>query len=117
MFTTNSLCQIICPIHEWLLCFKFFKSFIKNVKFLGSGQKYLKPQMKSPESILLIVVSVLGSMLYMRERGTESYCDKLMFTCAKCNNSEISDAIGVYKNTFSFNNITNTIMLKDKMEI
>jgi hypothetical protein len=26
MFTTNSLCLIVCPIHEWHLLFKIFKS-------------------------------------------------------------------------------------------
>jgi hypothetical protein len=28
MFTANSLCLIICPIHEWRLFFKIFKSNI-----------------------------------------------------------------------------------------
>jgi len=49
--------------------------------------------------------------------GGESYCDTLMFTYAKCDNSEITGVIGVYKNTFSFSNVTDTIMLKDKLEI
>jgi hypothetical protein len=28
MFTTNSLCLIMCPIHEWRLHFKNFKSIL-----------------------------------------------------------------------------------------
>jgi hypothetical protein len=30
MFTTNSLCLIICPIHEWRLFFKMFKSNLSS---------------------------------------------------------------------------------------
>jgi len=40
-----------------------------------------------------------------------------MFTYAKCDNSDISVLIGLSKNTFSFNNITDAIMLEDKIEL
>jgi len=30
MFTTNSLCLIVCPIHEWRLFFKIFKSNLRS---------------------------------------------------------------------------------------
>ena len=33
MFTTNSLCLIICPIHEWRLFFKIFKSNLSSFTF------------------------------------------------------------------------------------
>ena len=33
MFTTNSLCLIVCPIHEWRLFFKIFKSNLSSFIF------------------------------------------------------------------------------------
>ena len=34
MFTTNSLCLIICPIHEWRLFYKIFKSHLSSLALL-----------------------------------------------------------------------------------
>ena len=33
MFTTNSLCLTVCPIHEWRLFFKIFKSNFSSFNF------------------------------------------------------------------------------------
>jgi hypothetical protein len=30
MFTTNSLCLSVCPIHEWRLFFKIFKNYLSS---------------------------------------------------------------------------------------
>ena len=33
MFTTNSLCLIVCPLHEWRLFFKILKSNLSSFTF------------------------------------------------------------------------------------
>ena len=33
MFTTNSLCLIVCPFHEWRLLFRIFKSNLSSLTF------------------------------------------------------------------------------------
>jgi hypothetical protein len=41
MFTTNSLCLIICPIHEWRIFFKIFKSKLSSFAFWKTSLFYL----------------------------------------------------------------------------
>jgi len=37
IFTTNSLCLIVCPIHEWRLFFKNFKSYVSSFALLKTS--------------------------------------------------------------------------------
>ena len=48
MFTTKSLCLIVCPIHEWLLFFKIFKSNLSSFIFWRTSSFFILSVLSVP---------------------------------------------------------------------
>ena len=73
MFTTNSLCQIFCPINEWRL---FFFLFLKVI-FLISPLERLHPSLFSLSILFLTFFS--SSIFKMHLRPSISFFVRSMF--------------------------------------